>query len=229
MTDKELSDPALGAPINTTTAATIQRLHDLLLPRDPYYGPVDLDKSSSISDADLEMIRSTSKMMAEKSFMLLTNTPNADRDPFGQLYSKAIREHANTVWLWGNPAEPAGPVIVESPKKRTQTDTQYVLDTEALNDRRVLTERDWGGSIQYPEQAASRVMRHRMVNAVVLPGSYASRNQREGHYAFKIGDRHTRKRRKAWPKIISMRIGDKFWESISGRLEKKRSDIENGT
>lgn len=136
MSDEKSLDPVLGAPPNTTTAQTIQQLHDSLLSRDPFYGPIDMDKPSPISAADLEMIMSKSKLMANKAVTIVAHTPNTDRDPFGQMYSKAMRFHANTVWLWGNPAEPTGSVTVHNTKLRPGGGTIEVkppIDGEILS------------------------------------------------------------------------------------------------
>jgi hypothetical protein len=51
-------------------------------------------------------------------------------------------------------------------------------------------------------QSQSRLRRRAYVNAIKLPGAYASRNEREGVYNFKVKGRHTRKRRA--PKIVTL-------------------------
>lgn len=65
-------------------------------------------------------------------------------------------------------------------------------------------------------QAQSRLFR----SGIVLPGKYASRNEREGVYAFKIKGRHIRQRRR--PKIVILSLGPKLTEFIARATKLKK-------
>lgn len=65
-------------------------------------------------------------------------------------------------------------------------------------------------------QAMGRLRRH--INAIKLPGMYASRNEREGVYNFKVKGKHRRKRRQ--PKIVILSI-DAATSNAIDRLRAK--------
>lgn len=134
-------------------------------------------------------------------------------------YLKRIAAEGHASCLEGCPvcAHQPKPMVL---KGRTDGAKQFAIDYSA--DLK-FTDLDWRPRIAM--QAESRVRRKISLNAIRLPKAYASRNEREGVYAFKVNGKHTRKKRPH--KIEVLELGADALQQIkelSSRNQGTRSD-----
>lgn len=79
------------------------------------------------------------------------------------------------------------------------------------------------GSPSAQIQSVGRLTRCRVVNALVS-SSGQSRNQREGHYNFKVKGRHMRKRRPR--KIVQLRMSEEVHKKLTA-LQTLSGEVQN--